>query len=210
MRVSKGAGKPGVLVPRFFCFAEGKFRARLLGGRHAFWFSQLFSNARGQRLNSLDVGGHRPYLGVCIPPAVGKHAGSADAVFDYPKHLRFGVLGADLWQLGNRRKESVVARLLGFAWSAMAAGAPVEIEPASSDEIFVGGGNRIWHFGRFAANRGVDGRSHQEALQLGRWQVCTRLRKTQAQISESANNDNYGCGENSEKKMFHGCLRWGS
>src|SRR5208282_4518036 len=67
---------------------------------------------RGKRLHTFDVRGHGPHLFVRIPLAVGKHAGSADAMFDDPKDLRLGVLGADQGQLGNRRKQYVTAVLL--------------------------------------------------------------------------------------------------
>jgi hypothetical protein len=115
-------------------------------------------------LDPLDVCGHGPHFFVRIPLAVSKHAGSADAVFDDPKYLRFGIFGADLRQLWGRWKQPVVVLLLGFSRSAVTTGAPADIEPAASDEVLVSGSDGVWHFRRFAANRGVNGRPHQQPL----------------------------------------------
>jgi len=130
---------------------------QLLAGSSTLWLGQLFLDVRWKRLHSFDIRGHRPHLFVRIPLAVGKHAASADAVFDDPEDLCFGIFGAHKRQLGNRWKQHVAAIILGFSWDAMAAGASIDIELPTCDEIFVSGRKRVLHFRRFAADRSMNG-----------------------------------------------------
>lgn len=113
----------------------------------------------------LDEGSRFPECVVGIPFAVGEHACSADTVLGDPEDLSFGEAGAGPRKLRDRGKETV-AYLVGFSWRAVAAGALVDIDFAAGDEIIVGEGDWIGEFGRFAADRRVDGGIHEVSFKL--------------------------------------------